>query len=377
MGNPVMEDAGDGRTDRPQLTTFYGPAAWIEGTAEQQLDHLATLARVTKIAAFPDLHPGKYGPVGCAVLANMVHPQLIGSDIGCGMGLYELDLPLRRLKHDKAADRLRVLEQPDYDRAAELLEAAGIRTDLAPEALGSIGGGNHFCEVQAAREIAVDVPIDGSRVFLLVHSGSRGVGSGILSPLLRDGLVALRPDSAAARHYVARHDEAVIWARLNRQMIAERAAMALRADARLIADVPHNLLTQEIGGWLHRKGAAVAQELVPLAGSRATPSYLMRPQENPDALGSMAHGAGRKFDRASMHKRLHSGRADIKALQRTELGGRVICEDKAMLLEEAPQAYKCAETVAQELEDHMVARRCATLVPLITYKRSRAEPRHG
>ncbi len=48
----------------------------------------------------PDLHPGKWGPVGCSILADRIHPPLVGSDIGCSMGLFQLDLPVRKLRID-------------------------------------------------------------------------------------------------------------------------------------------------------------------------------------------------------------------------------------------------------------------------------------
>lgn len=90
-------------------------------------------------------------------------------------------------------------------------------------------------------------------------------------------------------------DRTVFWARLNRQIIAERAAEALRADVELVSDVPHNILTQTPDGWLHRKGAAVAADLVPVAGARATSSYLLRPLGQDQALASLSHGAGRRY----------------------------------------------------------------------------------
>src|SRR5690242_1738092 len=83
----------------------FSPQTWIEGAALEQLRHVAALPGVTSVAAFPDLHPGKYGPTGIAVLSQRLHPQLIGNDIGCGMSLFELDLPLRKLRIDKAAER--------------------------------------------------------------------------------------------------------------------------------------------------------------------------------------------------------------------------------------------------------------------------------
>jgi release factor H-coupled RctB family protein len=182
----------------------------------------------------------------------------------------------------------------------------------------------------------------------------------------------MRADEDATRTYVADHDRAVLWARLNRQIIAERAAEALRADLHLITDAPHNLLSQHLGGWLHRKGAARAADgLVPLAGSRATPSFLMHPSENPETLNSTAHGAGRKYDRSSMHGRVRAKRSDVEAMQRTPFGGRILCEDRDLLIEEAPLAYKSPQAVIDDLETTGAATQAAMFHPLLTVKKTR------
>ena len=80
------------------IHVFASSKSWIEGNATLQLDHVAALPGVRTVAAMPDLHPGKYGPVGCAILAERIHPQLVGSDIGCGMGLFALDIAARKLR---------------------------------------------------------------------------------------------------------------------------------------------------------------------------------------------------------------------------------------------------------------------------------------
>lgn len=369
MGNPAMGGRPSAQQTGAAITQFYTSDAWIEGRAEDQLKHVANWTGVTKIAAFPDLHPGKHGPVGCAVLADRVYPQLIGNDIGCGMSLFQLDLPMRKLKLEKAARRMRALGDPVETSQAERLEEIDLATDLFPEALGTIGGGNHFCEVQTLVDPIKGSDLDRSLTYLLVHSGSRGLGAATLGALPQgayDGLVD-------ADDYVAAHDRAVRWAQLNRQIIAERAAEALRAEARLITDAPHNLLTQTSEGWLHRKGAAVADGLAPLAGSRATASYLVTPLGQPDALGSLAHGAGRRYDRSSMHGRVRAKKSDIAAMERNPFGGRIICEDRDLLVEEAPLAYKSASAVLADLEATGVARRHATLHPLLTFKKTRSE----
>ena len=148
MGNSLMgRDASCNRAGAP-IHTFYSSNAWIEGRAEEQLTQTANLEGVQKIAAFPDLHPGKYGPVGCAVLGSKLYPALVGNDIGCGMALFELDLSPRRIKLHKTEKQLRKIGDPDDTDYAERLEADGLPFDMWPTALGTIGGGNHFCELQ-------------------------------------------------------------------------------------------------------------------------------------------------------------------------------------------------------------------------------------
>jgi len=373
MGNPDIDGRASASHTDAVIAKFYTSDAWIEGRAEDQLHHVGTWAGVSHITAFPDLHPGKYGPVGCAVLADRIYPQLIGNDIGCGMSLFQLDLPVRKFKLEKAARRIRALGEPLDGPQEARLEDVCLPADLFAGALGTIGGGNHFCEVQTLAEPHASCDLDHTLTYLLVHSGSRGLGEATLNALQQGAFDGLMPDSADAAAYVAGHEKAVQWATLNRQIIAERAADALRADIRLITDVPHNILSETPTGWLHRKGAAVAAGLVPVAGSRATSSYLVQPTGLDAAMGSLAHGAGRRYDRSSMHGRVRGKRSDIAAMERTPFGGRVICEDRDLLIEEAPQAYKSADSVVSDLETTGVAHRIATLNPLLTFKKTRKE----
>lgn len=378
MGNSALGRVLSAGKGAAAIYLYYNENAWIEGRAEDQLQQVAALEGVRAVAAFPDLHPGKYGPVGCAVLADKLHPQLVGSDIGCGMALYALDLPLRRWKPDKMAAKLRVLAEPhDWD-LTEDFEHYDLTGDLCLDALGTIGTGNHFCEVQRVVRADPESRLKKDQLCLLVHSGSRGLGHQLLQEVLADGLVAYDPASKDGQAWLARHDQAVAWARLNRQIIAERAAHALRCDLTLISDCTHNLVTQEQGAWLHRKGAAQLQDLVPLAGTRATESYLLKPGVmGAEALNSCAHGAGRRYDRASMHGRMSKAKSSLEALRRPTANARVICEDKAMLIEEAPQAYKSATDVVQDLARFDVAHPVATLAPLMTFKHAKTGGRHA
>lgn len=372
MGNSVLDGRGSVSEHGAVVFKFYTSAAWIDGRAENQLAHVAGWQTVREVAAFPDLHPGKYGPVGCAVLADRIYPQLVGADIGCGMSLFHLNLPARRFKPEKAARRMRVLGDAagvDYnDRLAQ----AGLPRGLFADTLGTIGGGNHFCEVQQVVKCEQGYGLSVNSLYLLIHSGSRGVGNTVLNALPQGAFDGLDVAEDVARDYLRGHDQAVKWASLNRRIIAERAAAALRCDLQAVADVPHNLLTPHDGGWLHRKGAAQAGSgLVPLAGSRATPSYLMRPLGADGALQSLAHGAGRRYDRSSMRGRVRAKKSDLTAMQQNAYGGRIICEDRDLLIEEAPHAYKSAKAVVADLVETGVVQNIATLHPLLTFKKTR------
>lgn len=372
---------GTSLTDRASapIHSFYAPSTWIEGAAEDQLAAVARLRGVRSVAAFPDLHPGKYGPVGCAILSDRVHPHLIGNDIGCGMSLFKLDLPARKLRADKIAKRLRVLEDRPEGGAVRLSQA-GLPSDAAPDSLGSIGGGNHFCEVQTIDTLVDEAAaraagLDKAATYLLVHSGSRGFGTAVFQPVVTEPLEGFAAGTPEADAYLYRQVQAVRWASLNRTVIAERAAAALRADLTLIADAPHNLIEPFAGGYLHRKGAAKADmPFVPLAGSRDSLSYLLESADGqPDALASLAHGAGRRYDRRSMHGRVGGNKSDRLKLERTSFGGYVVCEDRQLLIEEASVAYKNAAHVVADLEAAHLARSVAAFRPLVTFKRAKIE----
>lgn len=353
---------------------FYSRENWIEGRAEDQLHEVAGWPGMRRVAGFPDLHPGRFGPVGAAFLADRVWPQLVGPDIGCGMALWRLDLPRHRLKLDRAERRLGVLDEgADLDEAAEALAGAGLAGRISAFGLGSIGGGNHFCEVQVVdqtTDAAAALGLATGDLCLLVHSGSRSRGQVIFDGLDQGWRHGFMPDQSEAQAYLALHDAAETWARVNRRLIAERAAEALGSGLSLVCDSVHNHVRQTPEGWLHRKGAAAPDRgLVPLAGSRDAASFLLQVTDLvPEALGSVSHGAGRRYDRSSMHGRIRKERSTLAALTRTRFGGRVICADPDLLLEESGQAYKASESVLQDLLQFDLARCLARLHPLLTFK---------
>lgn len=149
---------------------------------------------------------------------------------------------------------------------------------------------------------------------------------------------------------------------------------ALKTDGPCLLEICHNSVTPyKNEGWLHRKGAAPADKgLVVVPGSRGAFSYIVKPRpKNTDvSLASVAHGAGRKWRRSGVKARLVN-RYSVSDLTRTPLGGRVICEDKALIYEEAPEAYKDISVVIADMQEAGLIDVIATLRPLITYKTRR------
>jgi release factor H-coupled RctB family protein len=390
----------------PSIDVIASPETWIESDAVQQLRATAGLPGMRRAVGMPDLHPGKGAPIGAVfACAGWIYPHLIGTDIGCGMALFRTDLPRKALKLDRFEKRLADLDGPWSGDAAAWLAEHGVTDPAAPpverdvadpaaphavagpspyaDALGTIGLGNHFAELQLVDEIvdppaAEQVGLDATHLVLLVHSGSRGLGEAVLrSHTDRYAAAGLADGTAEQAAYLTRHDHAVAWAHANRALIARRVLHALGADGQVLLDVAHNTVergTLDDGHtvWLHRKGATPADHgPVVIAGTRGTFSYLVQPSGDGAAtLCTLAHGAGRKWKRSEARGRLE-GRFRAQDLVRTSLGGRVICEDRSLLYEEAPQAYKDVEQVVADLVAVGAARVVARLRPVLTYKTRR------
>lgn len=381
-----------------RVSVIASDRLWLEDSAIQQLKTTAQLAHMVSVVGLPDLHPGRGYPVGAAFLSqDHFYPALVGNDIGCGMSLYQTDLVIAKVKLDKLDRQIGNLDQPvDDDEWSQLaehcpqlltekelvstaLQAAGL-DQLQMRSLGTIGGGNHFAELQVTdrvddADIYDHAGLHYKRVQLLVHSGSRGLGQFILRQHV-DGHshAGLASNSAAAADYLRKHDAALSYAALNRALIAARILRRLRCKGQMILDVHHNLVTPVHNAgqnlWLHRKGASPSdQGLVMLPGSRGDYSYLLQPDVSraADSLASLAHGAGRKWQRTDCKDRLFR-LATPEQLSRTELGSRVICADRALIYEEAPQAYKSLDTVLDCLIGAKLVKVIARSKPLLTYK---------
>ncbi len=363
-----------------EVRLIASATSWIEGAALQQLEKTAELPGMRVAVGLPDLHPGKGSPIGAAfAVEGYLHPALVGNDIGCGIGLWRTGLSARKLRREAWAERLRNLDNAWDGDAREFLAGRGIEPSGYEHSLGTIGSGNHFAELQAVESIANPescerLGIDGDAVYLCVHSGSRGLGESILREHVeRFGSNGLAAETAEAAQYLARHDHARRWAPANRELIAVRMLDRLKTEGVRLIDICHNSVEpREVGGrgcWIHRKGAAPSTEgAVPIPGSRGAFTFVVAPKEAGEVSAfSLAHGAGRKWSRSDSRARLEK-RFSAKELTRTELGSHVICEEKELLYEEAPQAYKNITQVIDDLVKAGLADVLAVLKPLVTYK---------
>lgn len=413
MSNPPATSASPFAAPTALLT---GPGVWMEGDATEQLAAVAELEGCVRVAGMPDLHPGRGYPIGAVVATrDVIHPQLIGGDAGCGARVIATSIerfapdPLeRRLRAGFAAavvddadpaalfaaawtrgargladvdglpDGLRALaaREPELDE----LPASGDPARFAPgfaQVLGTIGGGNHFAELARVDDVrdpdvAASAGLTRNALVVVAHSGSRGLGTAL------GGHWGARPLRAEHRAtYLGELAGACRFARANRLVVAYRVLAALGAvrahTLRGGFDVTHNDVRAEVvdGGdaWVHRKGAApaAADALTIVLGSRGAPSWIMRGTGAPAGLSSVAHGAGRKMKRGEALDKLRA-RYRRAQLARAPGGGRVICDDPALLFEEHPDAYKPIAPVIDALEHHHLATRVAALWPVMTVK---------
>ena len=354
--------------------------SWIEGIAIQQLEKVAKLDGVNNVIGLPDLHSG---PVGMAMASEkFIYPHLVGNDVGCGLGLWQTNTHIRKGKRDKWAKKLINLDMPyEYDENSieQFISPFGINSERWLTALGTIGGGNHFAELQQIdtiynKELFEENKMKKENFYLLVHSGSRALGKFIMdSHIEKNGSIGLLDDSDEGQEYLEKHNYAVKWGRANRNLIAHRFLNSLKIDASLICDITHNSVTQEQFEdgklWVHRKGASPNNKgIAVIAGSRGSLSYLVKPTGDLVSSNfSIAHGAGRKLKRSEMENRLRD-KQSAQSLTQTSFGSIVICDDKKLLYEEAPEAYKNIEQVIEDLKHYGLIEVIASLKPYITYK---------
>ncbi|WP_110954721.1 RNA ligase RtcB family protein [Anaerosinus massiliensis] len=342
---------------------------WLEDTAINQLKCLSELPSVIQAVGLPDLHAGK-SPIGAVIVTKgCIYPQIIGGDIGCGMGLFSTGIEHRKFKLERWVTKLNCIR--------ELIDVETINPYKEPSPiydLGTIGGGNHFAEFQVVdrvydKESFAALSIDESMLMLLIHSGSRGYGQSILNRF--DKAQGLINNSKQMQDYMAEHEQAVVWASRNRSIVANKLLRYLGYTPHIekIIDCQHNFIEQRNDVFIHRKGAVSAElGAVVIPGSRGALTYVVKPTENTKITAySLSHGAGRKWARSLCKSRIRD-KYDRNTIRQTKLKSKVVCHDTDLLFQEAPEAYKNIDTVIESLLQFGLIEVVATLRPVLTYK---------
>ncbi|KAJ9459642.1 RNA-splicing ligase RtcB [Diplonema papillatum] len=378
--------------------------AWVDGVTMdseclEQLRACAQLPVVFKhIAVMPDVHYGKAATVGTVIpTIGAIIPAAVGVDIGCGMIAAETtlradDLPdsLREMRthiemlvpHGRTHNGQKGLDaggwrgnppervkqvwknelKPGFDKlVARYPRLAFTNND---NHLGTLGTGNHFLEVHLDEKDAV---------WLMLHSGSRGVGNAIgfsFIELAKQDMgrhLANLPDQDLAyikegSNYFNDYMEAVLWAqnyaRLNRMLMMESMINALRKTKGIppfkavgkAVNCHHNYVQNEhhFGQdvWVTRKGAvrAFADELGIIPGSMGTDCYIVRGKGNPESFCSCSHGAGREMSRVQ-------ARRTFSIQEHTAATEGIECRKDKDVLDETPMAYKPIAAVMDAQSD--------------------------
>lgn len=321
---------------------------WMEDEAIHQLEKISQFDGVINVAGLPDLHQGKT-PVGATIQTKeIIYPFLIGNDIGCGMTLFDTHIKLKKFDRDK------------YVRKLENTKMTGSC---------SIGGGNHFAELQMVDKIySHELSLNTKHLFLLVHSGSRHLGEDIYQKYA--SLEGLKENTKEFHDYLRLHKKAVEFAKENRIKVADALIdkIQIKYNNQFIVDCMHNYLEYDDGYYYHHKGTISAwTPYAVIAGSRGTYSYVVKCIPKKETLYSISHGAGRKWARYLCKGRLES-KYKKDELKTTQFGGKVITNKKELLYEEASEAYKDIEDVINVLLEYQCIELIARLKPLITYK---------
>lgn len=367
---------------------MWADPATVEDGALRQLRNVATLPWIRGLAVMPDVHYGKGATVGSVIaMEGAVCPAAVGVDIGCGMSavrtsLTENDLPgdLSRLRsrieqaipvgrgmHEEPVrpDRLHGFPTAGWDdfwsRFDGVAEAVHFRRERATKQLGTLGSGNHFCEV------CVDTS---GAVWLMLHSGSRNIGKELAEfhigaarklPHNQDladpdlaAFVADTPQMAAYRHDLFWAQE---YAKLNRALMMGLLQDVVRREFRKakpafgqVVSCHHNYVAEEryegVEMLVTRKGAirAGGGEYGIIPGSMGTGSYIVKGLGNTDSFQSASHGAGRRMSRNAAKRRFTA-----RDLENQTRG--VECRKDAGVVDEIPGAYKPIEQVIDQQRD--------------------------
>lgn len=355
----------------------------IEDGALTQTKNLANLPfAFSHIALMPDAHEGYGMPIG-GVLATkgVIVPNAVGVDIGCGMCAIRTNLEKIKTENLKEIiSGIRSLVPLGFDHHEkpqpvafmpaniEIIEhgIVGRQYTAALKQLGTLGGGNHFIEIQKGSD---------GFIWIMIHSGSRNLGlkvaehyNDLAKHFNKMWYTAVDPsknlayfpiEALEAKNYMKEMQYCVEFAFANRKLMMENIISVFQENIGKeyktddFINIAHNYARWEhhFGSnvIVHRKGAtsAKAGELGIIPGSQGTKSYIVKGKGNPQSFESCSHGAGRKLGRKQAIREL-SLEKEVALLNKKGILHAISHQSD---LDEAPGAYKDINLVMEQQID--------------------------
>lgn len=395
----------------------------IEESATTQIRQMADLPFVEHISIMPDCHMGSSVPIGSVMATNsVIVPVAVGVDIGCGMASFRTNLTLNdvsgkeEILHHAIGRSIPMGFSHNTDQRRKEMEqkygekidyyyhkflGANDKNPVAQmssffEQMGTLGGGNHFLEMQHD---------ESGNIWVMVHSGSRNIGKRVcdhfnkIAQTLNEmwhsnsSIPFLPATCNEGKEYIGWMNMCLIFAYYNRMaMLKEIERNMLHYFPNMInttkdisgdeiVNIHHNYASLEnhFGGnfWVHRKGATLASDktigIIP--GSQGTASYIVRGLGNNDSLNSCSHGAGRRMGRNAFNQayntpeKMREIEESLTGITHTKFGRAISRKGKdlgMMDLSESPQAYKDISSVMENQKDLVTP--LFKLRPLINWK---------
>lgn len=372
----------------------------LEESCLEQALHLAQLPFLHKwVCLMPDTHTGMGMPIGGVIAAKgVVIPNAVGVDIGCGMAYVKTSIPVKALKETMTGsgnlvqgivgDILRNIPvgfahhktpMPCYtlDRAMEELSLYEADSELLGQLeagyfqVGTLGGGNHFIELQEDEEGFLSV---------MLHSGSRHFGKSVCDYFHQKAreqncrwysqvpdeyrLAFLPVDTLEGRQYLNWMNLSMDFARENREklMLAVKAVLEkwigrytdleLKYEGEINCHHNYAALENHFGEnvWVHRKGAVRAREgeLTVIPGAMGSYSYVVRGLGNPESFCTSSHGAGRAYSRRGAMEAFSCEEVMVDLKNQGVILGK---KNKKDVAEESRFAYKDIDRVMENQKD--------------------------
>ncbi len=372
----------------------------VEESCLEQAEHLANLPFIHKwVCLMPDTHTGKGMPIGGVIATKgVIIPNAVGVDIGCGMNFIDTNIKLEEIKDVQTgngtvvqaivggfmrnipvntARHSKPQKSPVLDRAKEEMDKYEKNADLIPLIedgyfqVGTLGGGNHFVELQVDEE---------GYLGIMIHSGSRHLGKEIcdyfhnvarelnnhyFSQVPEEWRLAFLPvDTAEGKQYINWMQLAMDYAFENRAVMMEAAcsvvreviekntSLAVEFGAQVNCHHNYAALENHFGEnvWVHRKGANRARvgDLAVIPGAMGSYSYVVEGKGNVDSFCSSSHGAGRAYSRSGAMAAFTTEQVMVDLKKQGVVLGKAKKKDVA---EECRFAYKDIDFVMENQKE--------------------------